>query len=207
MTQKNTSRAKAGDFGNNSISYYQQHYAGLARGQLARQAPGLYKRLRIDKLLNNVPTSNRFINDPVAYYYKHHAGLTRGQLQKQDPNLYLKLSRSGLLGHVPTLQSKYLISLSCIDQKLLPLADSPEQKVYAQDLKSTLDRILATLTPQQEKVIRARFGLGNYEPQELEEIGLEMNLSRERIRQIENEALRRLRYPARSRELADYLSR
>ncbi len=89
-------------FGNDPITYYQQHHAGLTRGQLQKQDPVLYERLRRNGLLENVPVSSRFGNDPVAYYNEHYAGLTRGQLQKQDPSLYQRLWKDGLLESVPT---------------------------------------------------------------------------------------------------------
>ena len=88
------------------IDFYRQYHAGLTRGQLKKQDPSLYQRLRRDGLLGNVPVSSRFGDNPVVYYQQHHAGLTRGELAKQDPSLYQRLWRDGLLGNVPTKTHK-----------------------------------------------------------------------------------------------------
>ena len=65
--------------------------------------------------------------------------------------------------------------------------------------------MLKTLTPREEKVLRLRFGLEDGRPRTLEEVGKEFNVTRERIRQIEAKALRKLRHPSRSRKLRDFL--
>ena len=72
-------------------------------------------------------------------------------------------------------------------------------------LKEQLVDVLSTLTPREEKVLRLRFGLDNGRARTLEEVGREFNVTRERIRQIEAKALRKLRHPSRSKKLKDYL--
>ena len=72
-------------------------------------------------------------------------------------------------------------------------------------LKEQLADVLKTLTPREEKVLRLRFGLEDGRPRTLEEVGKEFNVTRERIRQIEAKALRKLRHPSRSRKLKDFL--
>lgn len=72
-------------------------------------------------------------------------------------------------------------------------------------LKEQLSGVLKSLTPREEKVLRLRFGLEDGRPRTLEEVGKEFNVTRERIRQIEAKALRKLRHPSRSRKLKDYL--
>ena len=72
-------------------------------------------------------------------------------------------------------------------------------------LKESLDDVLKTLTPREEKVIMLRFGLADGHPRTLEEVGKEFNVTRERIRQIEAKALRKLRHPSRSKKLRDFL--
>lgn len=72
-------------------------------------------------------------------------------------------------------------------------------------LKEQLLDVLDTLTPREEKVLRLRFGLDDGRARTLEEVGREFNVTRERIRQIEAKALRKLRHPSRSKKLKDYL--
>ena len=72
-------------------------------------------------------------------------------------------------------------------------------------LREQLDEVLGTLTEREQKVLRLRFGLDDGRGRTLEEVGKEFNVTRERIRQIEAKALRKLRHPSRSRKLKDYL--
>ena len=72
-------------------------------------------------------------------------------------------------------------------------------------LKEQLEDVLSTLTDREQKVLRLRFGLDDGRARTLEEVGKEFNVTRERIRQIEAKALRKLRHPSRSRKLKDYL--
>ena len=73
-------------------------------------------------------------------------------------------------------------------------------------LKETLGSVLDSLTPREEKVLRLRFGLEDGRSRTLEEVGKEFNVTRERIRQIEAKALRKLRHPSRSKKLKDFLN-
>jgi RNA polymerase primary sigma factor len=72
-------------------------------------------------------------------------------------------------------------------------------------LKEQLEDVLETLTPREEKVLRLRFGLDDGKPRTLEEVGQVFGVTRERIRQIEAKALRKLRHPSRSKKLKDFL--
>ena len=74
-------------------------------------------------------------------------------------------------------------------------------------LKEQLDEVLDTLTEREQKVLRLRFGMNDGRARTLEEVGREFDVTRERIRQIEAKALRKLRHPSRSRKLRDYLDR
>lgn len=78
---------------------------------------------------------------------------------------------------------------------------TPQEAALQAMLKEQLDSVLSTLTPREEKVIRLRFGLDDGRPRTLEEVGEEFDVTRERIRQIEAKALRKLRHPSRSKKL------
>jgi RNA polymerase primary sigma factor len=83
---------------------------------------------------------------------------------------------------------------------------TPTQSAYDNLLREKVEEVLATLTPREARILRLRFGLQNGRSYTLEEVGQKFGLTRERIRQIEGKALRRLRHPRRSRHLRDYLS-
>ncbi len=85
------------------------------------------------------------------------------------------------------------------------ITPSPSQTAYENLLRERVEQVLATLSPREARIIRLRFGLENGHPYTLEEVGQKFGLTRERIRQIEGKALRRLRHPCRSRLLKDYL--
>jgi RNA polymerase primary sigma factor len=84
-------------------------------------------------------------------------------------------------------------------------AIQPLDSASKQLLKDQLSEVLLTLTPREQRVLQLRFGLEDGRPRTLEEVGLEFSVTRERIRQIEAKALRKLRHPSRSRKLRDYL--
>jgi len=83
---------------------------------------------------------------------------------------------------------------------------TPTEATHDQMLKEKIEQLLTTLTPREARILRLRFGLQNGRSYTLEEVGQKFGLTRERIRQIEGRALRRLRHPRRSRQLRDYLS-
>ena len=84
-------------------------------------------------------------------------------------------------------------------------AMQPVDAASKQLLKEQIDDVLSTLTPRERRVLQLRFGLEDGRSRTLEEVGREFNVTRERIRQIEAKALRKLRHPSRSRKLKDYL--
>ncbi|MCD7902795.1 MAG: RNA polymerase sigma factor RpoD [Oscillospiraceae bacterium] len=85
-------------------------------------------------------------------------------------------------------------------------ASEPSEAASFSLLREQLTEVLSTLTPREEKVLRLRFGLEDGRTRTLEEVGKEFNVTRERIRQIEAKALRKLRHPSRSKKLRDFLS-
>ncbi len=85
-------------------------------------------------------------------------------------------------------------------------ASEPSEAASFTLLKEQLMSVLSTLTPREEKVLRLRFGIEDGRTRTLEEVGKEFNVTRERIRQIEAKALRKLRHPSRSKKLRDFLN-
>jgi RNA polymerase primary sigma factor len=85
------------------------------------------------------------------------------------------------------------------------ITPSPSQLVYQNMLRERVDQVLSTLPAREARILRLRFGLDDNRPYTLEEVGAKFGLTRERIRQIEGKALRRLRHPCRARQLKEYL--
>ncbi|HOO71852.1 MAG TPA: RNA polymerase sigma factor RpoD/SigA [Spirochaetota bacterium] len=83
--------------------------------------------------------------------------------------------------------------------------DSPDKHVLDESLSKALNDVLDTLTDSEKQIIQMRYGLNDYEPMSLQQIGDKFNLSKERIRQIEKKAIRRLRHPSRSQKLKSFL--
>ena len=82
---------------------------------------------------------------------------------------------------------------------------SPSESVMSNSLEDSTRKVLATLTPREERVLRMRFGIGENSDHTLEEVGQDFEVTRERIRQIEAKALRKLRHPSRSKRLRAFL--
>ena len=88
-----------------------------------------------------------------------------------------------------------------------PAVISPIEMAIRESLKESTDRVLKTLSPREEKVLKMRFGIDDGSERTLEEVGQSFAVTRERIRQIESKALRKLRHPSRSRKLKAFLER
>ena len=84
---------------------------------------------------------------------------------------------------------------------------SPLDFAIRDDMRKKIDKILCSLPPKEEKIIRKRFGIGVDAPHTLEEVGLEFDVTRERIRQIEVKAIRKLKHPSRSRWLREFIEK
>jgi len=82
---------------------------------------------------------------------------------------------------------------------------SPLDAAIRIEMKKQIDKILCSLTPKEEKIIRRRFGIGEDIPHTLEEVGVEFDVTRERIRQIESKAIRKLKHPSRSKWLRTFI--
>jgi RNA polymerase primary sigma factor len=86
-------------------------------------------------------------------------------------------------------------------------APPPDNRVLESDLRNQMEQMLGTLTPRERRILRLRFGLADDDARTLDEVGVEFGLTRERVRQIETQALAKLRHPSRSRKLRTFLSR
>jgi RNA polymerase primary sigma factor len=86
-------------------------------------------------------------------------------------------------------------------------SSSPLEEAIQDDLKVQVERILHTLSPKEERILKMRFGIGDDVPHTLEEVGREFKVTRERIRQIEVKALRKLKHPSRSRWLKEFIEK
>jgi RNA polymerase primary sigma factor len=84
---------------------------------------------------------------------------------------------------------------------------SPLDFAIRDDMKKKIDKILCSLPPKEEKIIRKRFGIGVDVPHTLEEVGMEFDVTRERIRQIEVKAIRKLKHPSRSKWLREFIEK
>ena len=84
-------------------------------------------------------------------------------------------------------------------------AAQPLDAAVGSDLRETVTQVLGTLTPKEERVLRMRFGIGTHADHTLEEIGQQFSVTRERIRQIEAKALRKLKLPNRARALRTFI--
>ena len=84
---------------------------------------------------------------------------------------------------------------------------SPLDMAIQEDMKKNIDKVLSSLTPKEQNIIRKRFGIGDELPHTLEDVGLEFDVTRERIRQIEVKAIRKLRHPSRSKWLRVFIEK
>ncbi|MBI5848704.1 MAG: RNA polymerase sigma factor RpoD, partial [Nitrospirae bacterium] len=82
---------------------------------------------------------------------------------------------------------------------------SPLDEAIQKDMRKNIDMALALLSPKEREIIKKRFGIGDEVPHTLEDVGMEYEVTRERIRQIEVKAIRKLRHPSRSRWLRTFI--
>jgi len=123
-------------------------------------------------------------------------------LEPRRLELILKASRIPLSLDTPIGEDEDSDLGSFIEDEFSP---TPMQSAYDAMLKEKVSEILESLSPREARILRLRFGLDDGNPYTLEEVGEKFGLTRERIRQIEGKALRRLRHPLRARQLKEYL--
>lgn len=113
----------------------------------------------------------------------------------------LKIAREPLSLEAPTSEDETSHLRDFIEDRTTP---SPLESLISDDLRYHIDRIVSTLSPKEERIIRKRYGIGEEASYTLEELGHEFDVSRERIRQIEVKAVKKLRYPVKSMWLREF---
>ena len=116
----------------------------------------------------------------------------------------LRITKEPISLETPVSEDEDTHLADLIEDKATPI---PQNSVIFRDLIEQLDRTLSTLTPKEERVIRMRFGIGEKYDHTLEEVGHSFELTRERIRQIEAKALKKLRHPIRAGRLSLFVKR
>jgi RNA polymerase primary sigma factor len=134
---------------------------------------------------------------PTAVELAGELGLTENKVQWMQRVSWLPLSLESPVGDEEDSELGMFV-----EDEVTP---TPTQSAYQNLLQEKVDEVLGTLSPREARILRLRFGLDNGRIYTLEEVGQKFGLTRERIRQIEGKALRRLRHPRRARQLKDYL--
>ena len=161
----------------------------------------------------------KYLNSPETPVFSKSHNLFGLNLAKKSKNGYIilvegnidvvSLHQAGFDGAVASLGTSLTPEqarlISRYTNEVVLCYDSDEAASFSL-LKEQLMSVLATLTPREEKVLRLRFGIEDGRTRTLEEVGKEFNVTRERIRQIEAKALRKLRHPSRSKKLRDFLN-
>ena len=146
----------------------------------------------INQLLRtNIQLSQKYGREPTETEISEEMGISSGKVKEIAKAAQLPVSFESLIGQEEDIE----------DQNAFPPFDVASKQL----LKDQIDEVLSSLTPRECRVLQLRFGLEDGRSHTLEEIGQEFGVTRERIRQIEAKALRRLRHPSRSRKLKDYL--
>mgnify|MGYP005874198735 CR=1 FL=1 len=160
-------------------------------------------RYNIKNLKKNIPRYiTHFINKDECKI-----GINLPNYEKMYSKYQNKFKNPVLLGYLVHLLTDYYFNNYIYENYFIKDDNVPVPADAATFtlLKEQLEEVLGTLTEREQKVLTLRFGLEDGRARTLEEVGKEFNVTRERIRQIEAKALRKLRHPSRSRKLKDYL--
>jgi RNA polymerase primary sigma factor len=152
----------------------------------------------INKLTSiNNQLAEEYGRDPTPEEIGEFMDLSRDRVREIIKFSYVPISLESLINEDEDGYLEYFIE----DQNLPSLSEEIDLRL----LREQIDNVLSSLTPRQRKVLQLRFGLEDGRSRTLEEVGEKFEVTRERIRQIEDKALRRLRHPSRSRKLKDFL--
>jgi RNA polymerase primary sigma factor len=130
---------------------------------------------------------------------------SRVNMPLEKVRIILKIAKEPLSLEAPTSEDETSHLSDFIEDRTTP---SPLESLISDDLKYHINKVVSTLSPKEERIIRKRYGIGEEGSYTLEELGHEFDVSRERIRQIEVKAVKKLRYPVKSmclREFAPHL--
>ena len=156
-------------------------------------------RSNLDKDVNNLRGLEKNPNDPSYLYVAHSSGIS--MIKDGQERRYSNDAQSIYDSKVAYITSEYNTGWMFGDIRCCVLASC----MSTDDLGEATTKILSTLTPREERVLRMRFGVGMNTDHTLEEVGLQFSVTRERIRQIEAKALRKLKHPSRSKQLKSFL--
>lgn len=170
---------------------------------IADQARTIRVPVHMVETINRLTRTTRTLiqklgRDPTASEIANAMGITEARVAEIQKIALDPISLEATIGDDEDGKISDLIE----DESALSPLEATSQVLLREQLLSVIE----TLTPREQKVIRMRYGLDNSHPRTLEEVGKEFNVTRERIRQIEAKALRKLRHPNRSKKLVDFRS-
>jgi len=169
---------------------------------IADQARTIRIPVHMVESINKLLKASRYLaqeygREPTSHEIALEMGIPAGKVREIVKAAQLPISLESPIGEEEDSALGDFIE----DHNALPPVDAASKEL----LKEQIDEVLSTLTPREERVLQFRFGLEDGRSRTLEEVGKVFNVTRERIRQIEAKALRKLRHPSRSRKLKDYL--
>lgn len=153
------------------------------------------------EVMNKINKVTRFLVQELGREPYPHEIAEKTDIPLAKINTLLKISKEPVSLDMPIGDEDSQL-MDFIEDKTV---DSPLDLAIKDDMKNVIDKLLATLPKKEETIIRKRFGIGHNSPQTLEEVGNELKVTRERIRQIEAKALRKLKHPSRSKWLREFI--
>ncbi len=156
-------------------------------------------------MIENINKVNRAVRDYVQEHSQEPGTEDIARLSRMPVDkvaMILRLMRDTISIETPVGEEEESVLKDFIEDKA---GLSPLEFVMMEDLKHHVEKVLCTLSPREQLVIRKRFGIGEETPRTLEEVGQEFDVTRERIRQIEVKAIRKLKHPSRTKWLRHFL--
>ena len=169
---------------------------------IADQARTIRLPVHINDRIRQIYKANRDLEQQLGRIPSAEELAAELKMEPEKVQFVLQVSRLPLSLESPVGDDEDADLGMFIEDELTP---TPVQSAHQSMLKDKIEEVLGTLTPREARVLSMRFGLDTGIPYTLEEVGEKFGLTRERIRQIEGKALRRLRHPRRARQLKEYL--